>query len=110
MTQPPTHKSIPESDLPPAAAEAVAPAEATPEPEPWTAERVTEWNAYYDLYVILGVLLLAFVASANRITHASIWSQLQVGRLIMARSAPVTTDPLTYTEGGKPWVNVPWLF
>src|SRR4051812_39144065 len=34
-----------------------------PEPEPWTAQRVVEWNAYYDIYVVLGVLLLAFVGS-----------------------------------------------
>ena len=27
--------------------------EAEPPPEPWTPERVSEWNAYYDFYVKL---------------------------------------------------------
>src|ERR1700735_3826888 len=43
----------------------------TPEvkaPEPWTATKVLEWNAYYDIYVALGVLLLAFLSSANQLT------------------------------------------
>ena len=55
-----------------------------PQPEPWTPARVTEWNAYYDLYVALGVLLLVFVTSANKITHSSIWTWLQAGRTMAA--------------------------
>src|SRR5206468_213050 len=81
-----------------------------PEPQPWTTERVVEWNAYYDVYVMLAVLLLAFIVSANRISHSSIWTQLQLGNAIAAKTAPVTTDPFSYTEGGKSWVNIPWLF
>ena len=115
MTQPETSKPIPVSDretaVPaPADAKAAQPEAPAAPPEPLTPERVSEWNAYYDVYVLLGVLLLAFVASANRITHSSIWSQLQVGRVIASRGAPVITDPFSYTEAGKPWVNVPWLF
>lgn len=79
-------------------------------PEPWTAERVSEWNAYYDLYVTFGVLLLVFIASANKIAHSTIWTQLQTGRLIAATGAPVLKDPFSYTEAGVRWVNVPWLF
>jgi len=81
-----------------------------PQPEPWTPERVTEWNSYYDHYVILGALLLAFIASSNRIVHSSIWNQIQTGRVIAARGAPVLSDPFSYTEPGAPWVNIPWLF
>lgn len=115
MTQPETSKKIPQSEKGAAAAEAAGTAEADaeparPEPEPWTPERVGEWNAYYDIYVMLGVFLLVFIASANKINHSSIWGQLQVGRQIMAKAAPVTTDLFSYTEEGKPWVNVPWLF
>jgi tetratricopeptide (TPR) repeat protein len=115
MTQPETSKPIPVSDREtavPASADAkAAQPDATPaHQEPLTPERVSEWNAYYDLYVMLGVLLLVFVASANKITHSSIWNQLQVGRLIASQGAPVTTDPFSYTEAGKPWVNVPWIF
>jgi hypothetical protein len=113
MTRPETPKSIPQSDKDvhaPEPEEAAEGEEAAPEPEPWTAERVSEWNAYYDIYVMLLVLLLAFVASANKINHSSIWNQLQVGRVIAANGAPVMKDLFSYTEAGKPWVNVPWLF
>jgi len=82
----------------------------TPEPEPWTEERATEWNRYYDRYVALGALLLAFIASANVISHASIWSQLQAGRVTLATGVPLTTDAFSYTEEGQRWVNIPWLF
>ncbi|MGE3820347.1 MAG: hypothetical protein AB7I30_13115, partial [Isosphaeraceae bacterium] len=103
MTQPDPTKSIPKSERATdakrgAAAEESPDDEAEDEPEPWTPERVVEWNAYYDIYVVLGVLLLAFIVSANRITHSSIWTQLQAGRLIAEAGAPVTTDPFSYTR------------
>ncbi|MBV8269492.1 MAG: hypothetical protein JO252_24480 [Planctomycetaceae bacterium] len=111
MTEPESTQSIPEAEARASAPEMGASAEApAPEPEPWTPERVAEWNAYYDLYVTLGVLLLAFVASANKITHSSIWPQLQVGRMIVEKAAPVVTDPFSYTAEGRRWVNIPWLF
>jgi hypothetical protein len=114
MTQPESPESIPESPQATARAATVEPAGESepeePQPEPLTPERVSEWNAYYDLYVTLGVLLLAFVVSANKITHSSIWSQLQTGRIIAANKAPVTKDLFSYTEEGASWVNVPWLF
>jgi len=114
MTEPESHALHPESssaistpvgELPAEAAESVEPA-----PQPWTAERVVEWNSYYDIYVVLGVLLLAFVASANKVSHSSIWHQLKLGELIAAKAKPVTTDLFSYTEANRPWVNIPWLF
>jgi tetratricopeptide (TPR) repeat protein len=82
---------------------------APPPPEPWTPERVLEWNRYYDLYVAAGVVLLVFFASAHTISQANLWSHLQTGRLI-AKQGPVTTDPFSYTMTGRRWVNIPWLF
>jgi len=38
-----------------------------PKAEPWTAVKVAEWNAYYDLFVAALVLLLCFLASANKL-------------------------------------------
>lgn len=81
-----------------------------PQPEPWTPQRVAEWNAYYDLYVMLGVLLLTFAVSANKITNSSIWTQLRAGQTIAAQGAPLVTDPFSFTEQGQRWVNIPWLF
>src|SRR4051794_29665410 len=92
---------------PPAEAAPVATAPeaevAAPAPEPWTPERVSSWNAYYDLYVVLGVLLLVFLAASTRITASTIWTALRAGQLTAERGAPVTADPFSYTMEGRPW-------
>jgi tetratricopeptide (TPR) repeat protein len=117
MSKPESPESTPESHSTPSASAAVEPGEDTveetgtkPEPEPWTEERVTEWNAYYDVYVVLGVLLLAFVASANKISHSAIWTQLKAGEIMADTGKPLLTDVFSYTETDQRWVNVPWLF
>ncbi len=92
------------------AAETEGDVETTPEPEPWTPARVLEWNAYYDFYVAIGVLLLGFLASANFVNYSQLWTQLRLGRQIIEQGAPVATDPFSYTEAGRAWVNIPWLF
>jgi hypothetical protein len=112
MTQPESPESLSEDakssvSAPEAEPEATQPEE---EPEPWTPERVTEWNAYYDIYVALGVLLLAFVVSANEISNSSLWTWLQSGRQVAALGRPLVSDPFSYTASGARWVNVPWLF
>lgn len=100
-----------EKEKPPAADAAdVADVEPEPEPEPWTPARVSEWNAYYDLYVMGAALLLIFVVSAIRANNTPLWSNLKVGRQIIAQTSPLLTDSLSYTEAGKRWVNIPWLF
>ncbi|WZO96521.1 hypothetical protein EP7_003514 [Isosphaeraceae bacterium EP7] len=90
------------------------PAETSPEPapppEPWTPERALVWNRYYDKYVVLGVLVLAFLASSNRIADSSIWTQLKLGQLIAERGGPLPSDPLSATRSGTPWVDVHWLY
>src|SRR5438067_11153899 len=98
MTEPEMTETLPEA------------AEPEPQPEPWTPARATEWNAYYDLYVALGVLLLVFVTAANKITHSSLWTSLQAGRTMAAQGRPLVTDLFSYTETGRRWVNIPWLF
>jgi tetratricopeptide (TPR) repeat protein len=96
---------------PEGADEATPPAEEpAPPPEPWTPERVLEWNRYYDLYVAAAVLLLVFVGSAHPIMNPTLWPDLQTGRLLRTQMRPVTTDPFSYTMEGRPWVNIPWLF
>lgn len=91
-------------------ASSVAEEPVPPPPEPWTPERVLEWNRYYDLYIVAAILLLIFIGSAHPITSPSLWSDLQTGRLIRQRMQPVTTDPYSYTMAGRRWVNIPWLF
>ncbi|MDB5352921.1 MAG: hypothetical protein JWN86_4168 [Planctomycetota bacterium] len=92
-------------------ADAAAPeVEAAPALEPLTPERALEWNRYYDRYIVGGVLLLVFLVSAHRISNSTIWPLLKTGELIVRRGAPITTDPYSFTEAGKPWVNIPWIY
>jgi hypothetical protein len=115
MTEPETPQPVAEKDPTSATltTETLPPdqeAEVETPPEPWTPERVSEWNAYYDIYVILAALLLTFTVSCNFVTDSHVWLNLKVGQLIAEQSAPVRTDPFSYTEHLQPWVNIPWLF
>jgi tetratricopeptide (TPR) repeat protein len=113
MTEPETTQPVPENDPQSATATAEAPApepEVEPPPEPWTPERVSEWNSYYDFYVQLAALLLVFMVSCNFVTDSHVWLHLKAGRLIADQGSPVSTDVFSYTESGKPWINVPWTF
>src|SRR4051794_33753144 len=113
MTQPeaPELRQEAGKTVSPTDAEAASDVPAPEPPEPWTAEKVVEWNAYYDLYVVLAVLLLAFVASANKISNSSLWTHLKVGQVISARGPlAATIDHFSYTEPGRRWVDVSWLF
>src|SRR5262249_48594385 len=112
MTEPEAPQSVPENE-PEAAPTTEAPAageEAEPPPEPWTAERVSEWNAYYDIYVMAATVLLALVVACNFVSESQFFSHLKVGQLINERMSPVLTDEFSYTETGRRWVNVPWLY
>ncbi|MDX2037095.1 MAG: hypothetical protein SFX72_10620 [Isosphaeraceae bacterium] len=109
MTNHPQNEPEPSN---PETAEDVASAEATeptPPPEPWTAEKVLEWNAYYDMYIAIGIVLLTLLISTTRVTSSAIWTQLQNGRSVSETFSPQVTDTLSYTAEGKRWVNIPWL-
>jgi tetratricopeptide (TPR) repeat protein len=79
-------------------------------PEPWTPERVSEWNAYYDFYVKMAAILLVFMVSCNFVSDTHVWLHLKTGQMIAQQGSPVTTDVFSYTENGRPWIDVPWLF
>jgi tetratricopeptide (TPR) repeat protein len=113
MTEPEVSQPVPENDTASATAteETLAPeSEAAPPPEPWTAERVSEWNAYYDFYVKSAVLLLVFIASCNYAKDSHLWLHLKTGQLIADQGSPVTTDVFSYTANGQSWTDLPWLF
>ncbi len=117
MTEIQGNQSVPEdqSEKAPTTDEAVASdieteTEGEAAPEPWTPERVTEWNNYFDVYVMLAALLLVGLASCNYVTDPHLWLHLRTGQVIADQMAPVTTDIYSYTQSDKPWVNLPWLF
>ena len=113
MTEPETAQSIPENeqDIPAAENEtAVLETDAEPPPEPWTSERVSEWNAYYDFYVMMAALLLVFTVSCNYVMDSHVWLHLKTGQLIAERQSPIKTDVFSYTENGRGWIDTHWLF
>ncbi len=122
MTQPEASSSVPEekpslavaddATTTSSEAEASGDAESEPEPIPWTPERVLEWNAYYDIYVMLAVLLLAFVVSAVRVDENNplLWTHLKAGELTAGQGHPIVVDSFSYLSNGARWVNIPWLF
>jgi tetratricopeptide (TPR) repeat protein len=114
MTELETSQPVPESDSSTATSTVEEPqaleGAAEPPPEPLTPQRVSEWNAYYDAYVAGAALLLAFVVSCNFVTDSHLWLHLKTGQLIADQMAPVTTDVYSYTQAGRRWVDVPWLF
>lgn len=113
MTETQTTQPVPENEVEKTAStiESQPPeGEAELPPEPWTPERVNEWNAYYDLYVMAATLLLAFVVACNSLSDSSVFSHLKAGQLIQERSRPLVSDEFSYTEAGQPWVDLPWLF
>ena len=112
MTEPESREPLPKDGANVPADDAAAAEAAAKVPEPWTPRRASEWNAYYDVYVAAFVLLLAFLGSANKIQpiYSGIWSQLQAGREIAAKGAPVTADATSIAGQGRRWVNVPWVF
>jgi tetratricopeptide (TPR) repeat protein len=113
MTEAQETQSVPENDAEKSTSTIEAPppeAEPEPPPEPWTPERVIEWNAYYDLYVLAATLLLAFVVSCNYVSDSSIFAHLKAGQLINDRTGPLLTDEFSYTEAGQTWVDLAWLF
>lgn len=111
MTEPLKKKPPAEGEVAESTATEPEVAEA-PAPEPWTPARVSEWNAYYDIYVAGFVVLLAFLGSANKIqpSNSGIWSLLQAGRQLSSAGAPVVSDSTSIAGQGLRWVNIPWLF
>ena len=113
MTEPEVSQPVPENDNASATAteETLAPeSEVAPPPEPWTPERVSEWNAYYDFYVKSAVLLLVFITSCNYAKDSQLWLHLKTGQMIADQGSPVTTDDFSYTANGQSWTDLPWLF
>lgn len=113
MTQPESSAPTSESEHTVSGPDAASAGETPPPaPEPWTGERVREWNAYYDIYVMLAVLFLGFAVSANKISHSMIWSQLRAGQMMAAKGVPIplTTDTISYSMEGQRWINISWLF
>ncbi|MFM7128425.1 MAG: hypothetical protein ACKO0V_03595, partial [bacterium] len=86
--------------------------EASPEvvKEPWTAEKVVEWNNYYNLYVATALLILAVVTSLNYLDDSLVWASLRTGETTLNNGFPPTRDTFSLIAENTRWVNLGWGF
>lgn len=86
--------------------------EAPPEAvkEPWTTEKVVEWNNYYNLYVALALLILAVVTSLNYLDDSLVWASLRTGETTLKNGFPPTRDTFSLIAENQRWVNLGWGF
>src|SRR4051812_42712861 len=52
----------------------------------------------------------AFIVSLTPIADGDIFWHLAAGREMVRRHAWLRTDPFTISAGGRPWIDVHWLF
>ena len=65
---------------------------------------MSEWNAYYDRYVMGAALLLALIVSCNYVADSSIFLHLRAGKLIGERIGP-RDHRRVLLYGGRPAVG-----
>src|SRR5258705_4868922 len=56
------------------------------------------------------VIALTAVLSLRRFDNTDTWWHLAAGRWIVQHRRIPSLDPLSFTAGDHPWVNVQWLF
>lgn len=78
--------------------------------EPWTTEKVVEWNNYYNLYVALALLILAVVTSLNYLDDSLVWASLRTGETTLQNGFPPTRDAFSLIAENQRWVNLGWGF
>lgn len=59
---------------------------------------------------VAGLLLLTFLLGCFRMGDFDVWWHLGAGRLILERGAVPRVDVFTYTNAGRPWIDVYWFF
>lgn len=68
--------------------------------------QMTGTAALAQAVLLLGVLGISLTAS----TDGDIFWHLAAGREILARGELLTSDPFSISAGGRPWIDVHWLF
>lgn len=63
------------------------------------------------VYLVLGALLaLMFFLGCFPMADFDVWWHLRTGQLILQQGAVPRVDVFTYTNAGRPWIDVYWLF
>lgn len=63
-----------------------------------------------DAVVLAALLGLAFLLGCFPMSDFDVWWHLRTARLIAESSSFPTVDVLTYTNAGRPWIDLYWLF
>jgi hypothetical protein len=71
-----------------------------------TASKRDAWSAT----LVAALLLLSFLLGCFPMGDFDIWWHLGTGRLILERGAVPRVDVFTYTNAGRPWIDLYWFF
>jgi hypothetical protein len=63
-----------------------------------------------DRLILIGMLVFTFLACCYPLTDTDIWWHLRTGQLIWQRGEVPRTDWYTFTDAGRPWIDLHWGF
>jgi tetratricopeptide (TPR) repeat protein len=77
-----------------------------------TPERLEAENRRSDLFITVGVLIVAFLLGFYKIADPDLWIHLKSGWHVHHQGAPSAPfeDPFSYSTAGKAWLNLNWLY
>src|SRR5688500_2184660 len=55
-------------------------------------------------------LAVALILSIRNLREPDLWWMLRTGEWIAENGKVIDTDQFSFTQSGKPWINVKWLF
>jgi hypothetical protein len=64
----------------------------------------------WSITLVAALLLLAFLLGCFPMGDFDVWWHIGTGRMILEHGAVPHVDVLTYTNAGRPWIDVYWFF
>jgi hypothetical protein len=68
------------------------------------------WKRAEDRLVIAALLGVAFVLGCFPMADFDVWWHLRAGQMVLQSGHLPRVDDWTYTNAGKPWIDLYWLF
>lgn len=92
---PPPDPNVPESPTPASGKSTLAP---------------SNFLIGFDWVLAFGVLAFGFLVASFAVKNADFWMHLATGRLLAEGKYHLGTDPFSFVEEGRKWVNHSWLY
>ncbi len=77
------------------------------------ARRISDRKSQHEPWrraLLVSLLLLAFLLGCFPMSDFDVWWHLRTGQLILERGVVPQVDFLTYTNAGRVWIDLYWLF